>query len=119
MLGDYSHVAVGTPVQEAHLHYFKAKYKWIKNVEVKTGPLIFANLNGINRSAQKGKLGLSQDEVILTHATSTKIRGSERYYFLETPDELFTGLSDIIDTVNHDEKHKTDNKDTSRLLSFG
>ena len=100
MLGDYSHVAVGTPVHEAHLHYFKAKYKWIKNVEVKTGPLIFANLNGINRSAQKRKLGLSQDEVILTHATSTKIRGSERYYFLETPDELFTGLSDIIDTVN-------------------
>ena len=53
MLGDYSHVAVSTPVQEAHLHYFKHKYKWIKNTEVKSGPLIFANLNGVDRSGQK------------------------------------------------------------------
>jgi hypothetical protein len=100
MLGDYSHVAVSTPVQEAHLHYFKDKYKWIKNTEVKSGPLIFANLNGMDRSGQKKMLGFSQDEVVLTHATSTKTRGSERYYFLETPDELFAGLSDIVDAVN-------------------
>ncbi len=100
MLGDYSHVAVSTPVQEAHLHYFKDKYKWVKNTEVKSGPLIFANLNGVDRAGQKKMLGVSPDEVILTHATSTKIRGSERYYFLETPDELFAGLSDIVDAVN-------------------
>ena len=100
MLGDYSHVAVSTPVQEAHLHYFKHKYKWIKNTEVKSGPLIFANLNGVDRSGQKKMLGFSPDEVVLTHATSTKARGTERYYFLETTDELFAGLSDIVDTVN-------------------
>ena len=100
MLGDYSHVAVSTPVQEAHLRHFKDKYKWIKNTEVKSGPLIFANLNGMDRSVQKKMLGFSPDEVVLTHATSTKGRGSERYYFLETPDELFAGLSNIVDAVN-------------------
>lgn len=100
MLGDYTHVALGNPVQESHLHYFKNKYEWVKNSEVKTGPLIFANLNGTDKSLYKAKLGFSSDNVILTHAVTTKARHGERFYFVETLDEVMSSLADVINVVD-------------------
>ena len=99
MLSDYTHVALSTPVQEEHLHYFKKKYLWVNNTEVRTGPLIFADISRTDRSSAKRRLGLEPDEIVLTHATTTKARHGERYYFLETFDELFYSLSDIIESV--------------------
>ena len=59
------------------------------------------------------------DEVVLTHATSTKAKGTERYYFLETTDgELFAGLSDIVDTVNKMQNTRLIIQNTSRFLPF-
>lgn len=99
MLSDYTHMALSTPVQESHLHYFKNKYEWVKNSELKTGPLIFANLNGTDKSLYKTKLGFSPDNVILTHAVTTKARHGERFYFLETMDEFISSLTDIIHVI--------------------
>lgn len=100
MLGDYSHVALGTPVQEAHLQYFKDKYEWIRNKEIKTVPLIFANVSETDRIRNRKSLGFQQSERVIVHAVSLKWRGSERYYFLETMDEYLSGLADIVDALN-------------------
>jgi hypothetical protein len=100
MLGDYSHIALSTPVQEAHLHYFKNKYGWIKNNEVKTGPLIFASVSEADRIRNRKSLGFQASERVIIHAVSLKWRGGERYYFLETMDEYLSGLADIVDAVN-------------------
>ncbi|MFA6169583.1 MAG: hypothetical protein WCW67_02080 [Candidatus Margulisiibacteriota bacterium] len=100
MLSEYTDVALATPVQEEHFHYFKRKYSWVKANEIKTGPLIFADLSGIEKNKAKLKLGLLPEETIITHAVSNKKRGGERYYFLETFDEYLASLSDLISTVN-------------------
>lgn len=100
MLSDYTHVVLSNPVQESHLHYFKNKYEWVKNSELKTGPLIFANLNGTDKSLYKTKLGFSPDNVILTHTVTTKARHGERFYFLETLDEVMSSLADVINAVD-------------------
>lgn len=100
MLGDYSHVALGTPVQEAHLQYFKDKYEWIRNKEIKTVPLIFADLTEIDKLKNKTSLGFLPHERVIVHAVSLKWRGTERYYFLETMDEYLSGLADIVSAVN-------------------
>jgi hypothetical protein len=99
-LSDYTHIALSTPVQEAHLHYFKQKYNLVENEELKTGPLVFADLNGTGKSSYKRKLGISPDELVITYAITTKSRGTERYYFLETMDEFFSSLSDIINILD-------------------
>ena len=100
MLGDYTHVAVCTPVQEAHLHYFKDKYRDIDNSEIKTGPLIFAGVNHRDKALYKKELGISSDSTVVTHAVSTKTRHSERFYFLEIIDEFLSGLADVVEAVN-------------------
>lgn len=100
LLSEYTHVALSTPVQEAHLHYFKQKYKWVQNHEVRTGPLIFTNLNGVNKSLYKAKLGFLLNDIVLTYATTTKYRHGERFYFIETLDEFIASLTDIVNTVN-------------------
>ena len=100
MLGDYTHVALCTPIQEAHLHYFKDKYTDIDNKEVKTGPLIFASIKTANKEAGKRNLGISSDCTVITHAVSIKARYSERFYFLETLDEFFSSLGDVVNAVN-------------------
>lgn len=100
MLGDYTHVALCTPVQEAHLRYFKDKYGDINNSEIKTGPLIFASVNYKDKALYKKHLGISSDSTVVTHAVTTKSRHSERFYFLETLDEFLSGLADVIGAVN-------------------
>ncbi|OGS72402.1 MAG: hypothetical protein A3F91_02005 [Flavobacteria bacterium RIFCSPLOWO2_12_FULL_35_11] len=100
MLSDYTHVALSTPVQEDNLHFFKKKYSWVENEELRTGPLIFADLTGMKKSSYKTKLGLSPDDIVATHATVTKGRQGERYHFVETLDEYFSSLSDIINVVD-------------------
>ncbi len=100
MLSEYTHVALSTPVQEEHLHYFKQKYAWVDNIEIRTGPLIFSDISRTDRSSAKIKLGLLKDDLVLTHATTTKARHGERFYFLETFDELFASLTDIIKGLN-------------------
>lgn len=100
MLSDYTHVALSTPVQEDNLHFFKKKYSWVENEELRTGPLIFADLTGMKKSSHKTKLGLSPDDIVATHATIAKGRQAERYHFVETLDEYFSSLSDIINVVD-------------------
>ncbi len=100
MLGDYTHVALCTPVQESHLRYFKDKYREIDNAEIKTGPLIFASVKTADKAASKKDLGISPDSIVVTHAVSIKGRYSERFYFIETLDEFFSALTDIINVVD-------------------
>jgi len=100
MLGDYTHVALCTPVQEAHLRYFKDKYGDIDNEEIKTGPLIFTSVNDKDKALYKKHLGILPDCTVITHAVSTKARHGERFYFLETLDEFLSGLVDVVDVVN-------------------
>lgn len=100
MLSNYTHVALSTPIQEEHLRFFKRKYDWVKNQELKTGPLVFADLKGTDKSLYKRKLGISPDELVLTYAITSKNRSSERYYFLETMDEFISSLADIVNILN-------------------
>lgn len=101
MLSNYTHVALSTPIQEEHLHFFKQKYDWVVNQELRTGPLVFTDLNGSDKSFYKRKLGISTDELVLTYAITTKDRSCERYYFLETMDESFSSLSDIVNILDN------------------
>ncbi len=100
MLGDYSHIAISTPVQKLHLQYFKNKYKNIKNEEINTEPLIFANITETDRLKNRTSFGFLRHEKVIVHAVSLKWRGMERYYFLETIDEYFSDLADIVSAVN-------------------
>lgn len=100
MLGDYSHIALSTPVQEVHLRYFKNKYEWLRNEEIKTGPLIFADIKEAERWKNRASFGFLPHEKIIVHAVSLKWRGMERFYFLETIDEYFAGLADFACAVN-------------------
>jgi len=99
MLSEYTDVALSTPIQEEHLRYFKEKYSWVKANELKTGPLIFADLKGQDKRSAKLKLGLLPEETIVTHAVTNKKRSGERFYFLETLDEYIASLSDLIRAV--------------------
>jgi len=100
MLGTYTHIALSTPVQEKHLLYFKKKYPEIHNQTIKAEPLVFSQVNDFDRMASRNSIGLQDGEILLTHATSTKARGKERFHFIETLDEIFSSLSDIVKTVN-------------------
>ena len=99
MLSDYTHVALSTPVQEEHLHYFKKNIYGSTILKSGRGRSSLPISAGRTRSSAKRRLGLEPDEIVLTHATTTKARHGERYYFLETFDELFYSLSDIIESV--------------------
>lgn len=100
MLSNYTHVALCTPVQEAHLRYFKGKYPDIVNQEIRTGPLIFTTLSRGNKERHKKELGIPRDCCVFTQAVSIKPRYGERFYFLETMDEFFAGLTDVIRAIN-------------------
>lgn len=100
MLGDYSHIAISTPVQEKHLHYFKSKYNWIKNEEIKTGPLIFSEVTENKRLEMRSKFNLKESDFVIVHATSIKWKGTERFYFIETIDEYISALTDIVNFIN-------------------
>ncbi|MFH1283596.1 MAG: hypothetical protein ABII27_08025 [bacterium] len=100
MLGDFTDIALSTPIQEEHLHYFKNKYADIKSNEIITGPLIFANINLDDRKKARKALGFSDNEFVILHATTHKNRMSERYQFVETFDEFFNSLSDVIRVVD-------------------
>ena len=100
MLGAYTHVALSTPVQENHLLYFKKKYPEIHNWTIKTGPLVFAQFGNCDRKACRSFFGIQDHEILLTHATSTKVRGAERFHFIETLDECISSLADISQAVN-------------------
>lgn len=96
MLGEYSHIALSTPVQERHLHYYKNKYDWITNEEIKTGPLIFSKVSDKPRAEMRYKYNIKENDFVIVHATSIKWKGAERFYFLETIDEYLSALSDIV-----------------------
>ncbi len=104
MLGSYSHICLNTPVQEAHLRYFKDKYKYIKNREIKMESLVFAKVNDTDKIKHRSGLHLLPDEKVIIHAVSTKGRINERCYFIETYDEVFSDLSDIVNVVDKSEK---------------
>lgn len=100
MLGDYTDIALATPMQEAHLKYFKDRIKGLDARELKTGPLIFSEVTAGAGGAVRKKMGIKEDEFVILHATTQKQRGSQRYYILETSDEMFSSLSDLVQAVN-------------------
>ena len=100
MLSEYTDVALATPIQAAHLRYFKNKYPWVKANELKTGPIVFADLSGVEKRNAKHKVGLPADETIVTHAVTSKKRGAERFYFLETLDEFIASLTDLVRSID-------------------
>ncbi len=100
MLGDFTHVALCAPSQESHLHYFKNKYSDIYNHEVKTGPLIFADIKAGDKYKYKKQLGVPADTITITHAVTTKARCGERFHFLETLDEFLSGLTDVVSAID-------------------
>jgi len=106
MLGEYSDVALGTPIQEEHLHYFKKRYPMFQNNEIRTGPLIFARTNVKNKDDIRRNMGIAENEFVLLHATTQKLRCSERFYSVETYDELFKSLQIIINVVDNVEMTK-------------
>lgn len=89
-----------TPVQEKHLLYFKKKYPEIHNQAIKTGPLAFAQVDNFIRKISMSFFGLQDYEILLTHATTVKSRGAERFHLLETLDEFFSSLVDVLHTIN-------------------
>lgn len=99
MLGPFTHVALSTPVQEAHLHYFKNKFRDIENIEIKTGPLIFSSVSSNSKALYKKKLGIPQDTIVLTYSITTKARCANRFYFIETMDEFFSSIADIVKVI--------------------
>ena len=100
MLGTYTHIALSTPVQEKHLHYFKNKYPEIHNQAIKVEPLVFAQVDNLNRKTSRAGFGLQDREILLTHATSMNKRHAERFHFIETTNELLSSLSDLVNAVN-------------------
>jgi hypothetical protein len=100
MLSEYTHIALSTPVQEEHLEYFRRKYPWVENRNLKTGPLVFAHVVDADKAEARRRLGIPSVRTVLTHAMTTKARHGERFYFLETFDELFSSLSDVIRVLN-------------------
>ncbi len=99
MLGPYTHIALSTPVQEKHLRYFKKNYNTIKNTEIKTGALIFGLSRASKLNAKKA-LGIDPSKFVFTYAVTTKTRGTERFYFLETEQEYLASLADIIKVID-------------------
>mgnify|MGYP004005030623 FL=1 len=66
--------------------------------------LVFANVNDTDKIRQRSGLHILPDEKVIIHAVSTKGRITERCYFIETNDEVFSGLSDIVDVVDKNDK---------------
>ena len=100
MFSRFTHVAISSPVQEQHLAYFKQRYPWVQNEVFRTGPLVFASIRASVRKKQREARGITEDEFVIVHATTTKARQSERFYILETLDEFFASLRDIVLTVD-------------------
>ncbi|MFH1378780.1 MAG: hypothetical protein ABII23_00755, partial [bacterium] len=96
MHGDYTDIALSLPVQETHLHYFKKKYTYVKNNEIKTDPVLFAQVNKSDKESLKRKYGLQPDDFVFLHATSN----TERFLFIETFDEFFSSVRNIIMTID-------------------
>lgn len=96
MLGEFTHIALSTPVQEAHLHYFKAKDANIRNDELRTGPLVFALPTPDDRRRSRERRKIADDECVIVHATTMKHRSVERFHFIETFDEFFLSVGDLI-----------------------
>jgi len=100
MLSDYTHMAVSTPVQKKHLEYFKNKQQNIDNGEVMIKTHMFADIINRRRDHVRKNLGISDEDIVLLHATTTKSRCAERYHVLETQDEFLSSLRDLVDIVN-------------------
>ncbi|TLM79447.1 MAG: hypothetical protein FDZ70_03060 [Actinobacteria bacterium] len=96
MLSEYTHVALATPVQEAHLRYFRERYPWVRAEGVRTGPLVFARTDPKDRPAAKKALGLREDAFVITHAVTVKARSGERFHNVETIDEFIEGVSALV-----------------------
>jgi len=100
MLGDYTHITVSTPVQENHLHYYKSKYKNIQNIEIKAPPLVFAQIASQRRVKLRRKYKINDKEKVILYAISQKHRNGLRFHFIETQDEFFSALTDVVNSVN-------------------
>jgi hypothetical protein len=90
MLSDFNFAAISSPFTKEHFDYFKVHYQEMPAQPLITGPLIYSKLDVSKKSNEK----------IILHATTLKIRGGDRFYFLETHDEFFSGVNDLIDIVD-------------------
>lgn len=99
MLSEFTHAALATPVQEAHLAYFRQRYPWVRAEGLKTGPLVFARTDAGDRPAAKRSMGLPSDAFVVTHAVTVKGRAAERFHFLETVDEFVDSVAGLAEAV--------------------
>ncbi len=96
ILNTYKHVAVQTPWAERFLNYYGDD-----RPRVFSGPLIYSNKNkDAGERIRREILGLKNDEKVIVHATTQKLRNSMRFHIEETLDEYISSLADIVGLVN-------------------
>lgn len=95
MLSQFGYAAISSPFAKRHFDYFKLHYPGMPARPLITGPLIYSKLD-----AHKVQPIKKEGEKIILHATTLKTRGTDRFYFLETNDEFFSAVNDLIDVVN-------------------
>lgn len=96
MLSEFSYAAISSPFAKRHFDYFKLHYPRMPAQPLITGNLIYSKLD----NAKKSIINKKEGEKIILHATTLKIRGGDRFYFLETNDEFFSAVNDLIEVVN-------------------
>ncbi|MFC1941546.1 hypothetical protein ACFLWL_04040 [Chloroflexota bacterium] len=92
----YNYVAIQTPSEEEHLHYYQCN-----NQMIKTGPLIFSKPYPTLRESIKNKmLGYETDKKILLYPDNTKERFTTRFQVYETFDEFLSSSIHLVDAIN-------------------
>lgn len=96
MLSEFSFVAISSPFSKRHFDYFKVHYPRMPSQPLISGNLIYSKLD----NAKKPGINKKEGEKIILHATTLKSRGADRFYFMETNDEFFSAVNDLIEVVN-------------------
>lgn len=100
ILNTYKHVAVQTPWADKFLDYYKDG-----RPRVFSGPLIYSTKDKDAAARIRiGVSGLKNNDKVLVHATTQKLRHGMRFHIEETLDEYISSLVDIVNTVNSFEK---------------
>jgi len=96
ILNTYKYVAVQTPWANKFLDYYKDF-----RPRVFSGPLIYSNRSiDTKKKIRNEVLGLNNNEKVIVHATTQKLRHGMRFHIEETLDEYISSLIDIINVIN-------------------
>lgn len=96
MLSEFTYAAISSPFAKKHFDYFKLHYPRMPAQPLISGNLIYSKLD----YAKKPGIYKEESEKIILHATTLKSRGADRFYFMETNDEFFSAVNDLIEVVN-------------------